>query len=371
MGARATRLRLTTLLLTLLMTGSGALAGPVSAASFHFSPWPWLNAGLDMLSSMGVGGSALTALVGPTSLSYGSDGRLTVLLVGSDYRPRLAGTGERTDTIMVLSINPNNHQVAAISIPRDVGKLPIGPGQVFKGRVNGLFKAYKETYGTREAAMEHLRQAVAYALKIQIDYVAYIRFTGLETLVGQVGGVPVSVPRSLYDTRIVDERVTNHPHGAKFLASPNTLMLGANAPLCWGPGASGNWNAVPNCTRALLYVRSRHGPRNNDWVRAKRQQNFLMSALQRVIGENGGSQTGLYGLGATARATPSDFYTTLPIATNADMLALFNLLRYVSPANFVHAVFKPPRYARTVRSHQELKISVVRALTASWFGPVN
>lgn len=371
MAGRATRLRLTTLLLTLLMTGSGALAGPVSAASFHFSPWPWLNAGLDMLSSMGVGGSALTSLLGPTSLSYGSDGRLTVLLVGSDYRPRLAGTGERTDTIMVLSVNPKSHQVAAVSIPRDVAKVPIGPGQVFKGRINGLFKAYKKAYGTREAAMEHLRQAIAYALNIQIDYVAYIRFTGVETLVSQVGGVPLSVPRSLYDTRIVDERVTNHPHGAKFLASPNTLMLGSNAPLCWGPGASGNWNAVPNCTRALLYVRSRHGPRNNDWVRAKRQQNFLMSALARVLGENGGSQTGLYGLGASARAMPGDFYTTLPIATNGDVYALFSLLRYSSPDNFVHAVFKPPKYARNVLRHQELKLSVVRALTASWFGPVN
>ena len=259
-----------------------------------------------------------------------------------------------------------------MSIPRDVAKVPIAPGQVYRGRINSLFKAYKKAYGSREAAMEHLRQAIAYALQIQIDYVAYIRFTGVEALVSQVGGVPVSVPRTLYDNRIVDERVTtNHPYGAKFLASSNTLMLGANAPLCWGPGKSGNWNAVPNCTRALLYVRSRHGPRNNDWVRAKRQQNFLMSALQRVISENSSGQSDLYALGATVRGTPSDFYTTLPIATNGDVFALFNLLRYASPSNFVHTVFKPPKYARNVRSHQELKLSVVRALTRVWFAPVH
>src|SRR3954447_16580288 len=34
----------------------------------------------------------------------GTDGRLTVLLLGSDYRPSLAGN--RTDVIMVVSIDP-------------------------------------------------------------------------------------------------------------------------------------------------------------------------------------------------------------------------------------------------------------------------
>ena len=100
------RLRGVTFALVLLMTGAGALAGPVSAASFHFAPWPWLNLGSAMLDEVPGAEGLLASVVGPTSLSYGSDGRLTVLLVGSDYRPRLAGTGERTDTIMVLSVNP-------------------------------------------------------------------------------------------------------------------------------------------------------------------------------------------------------------------------------------------------------------------------
>jgi LCP family protein required for cell wall assembly len=365
------RLRGVSIGLALLMTGSGALAGPVSAASFHFNPLPWLELGDAMLNNVLPGGALLGSVVGPTSLSYGSDGRLTVLLVGSDYRPRLAGTGERTDTIMVVSINPKTHATVAVSIPRDVAKVPIGPGQIYKGRINSLFKAYKKAYGTREAAMEHLRQAIAYALQIQIDYVAYIRFTGVEALVSKVGGVPVAVKKTIYDNRIVDDRVSNHPHGAKFLQSTSTLMVGADAPWCWGPGTSGNWAAVPNCRRALLYVRSRHGPGNSDWARAKRQQFFVMAAVQRVISQNGSSQSALYALASAARGMPSDFYTTLPIATNGDVYALFNLLRYASLSNFQHAVFKPHKYAYTVRSHQELRLSVVRALCAEWFAPVH
>ncbi len=373
MTGSARRLRAVVFALALLMTGSGALAGPVSAAHFKFNPLPWLNLASDMLANVPGGSAMVQQLVGPTSLSYGTDGRLTVLLVGSDYRARLAGTGERTDTIMVVTINPNTHQVAAVSLPRDVGRVPIGPGQTFKGKINGLFKSYKRAYGTREAALEHLRQAISYALNVQIDYVAYIRFTGVETLVSQVGGVPVTVTKTILDKRIVDDRVSGHPHGAKFLQSSSTLMLGANAPWCWGPGTSGNWNAVPNCTRALLYVRSRHGRGNNDWVRAKRQQTFIMAAIQRVDSQNAGDQNALYALANKARSIPSDFYTTLPMATDGDVFALYNLLRYASPNNFLHAVFKPPKYASNVRgtSKQVLNLSAVRALTAAWFAPVH
>jgi LCP family protein required for cell wall assembly len=320
------------------------------------------------------GGDALVqTIVGPSSLSYGSDGRLTVLLVGSDYRDRLKGTGERTDTLMVMSINPKTKQVVAVSLPRDVGNVPIGPNEIWKPKVNGLFKAYKQAYGTREQALEYLRQAVAYALQIQIDYVAYIRFTGLEALVNQVGGVPVAVTQSIYDSRIVDERATGKPHGAKFLQSASTLMRGSNAPLCYGPGTSGDWTRVPNCTRALLYVRARHGPGNNDWVRAKRQQNFVMAAIARVLSQNTSNQSALYALGSKARSMPTDFYTTLPISTNGDLYALYSLLRGTSTDNFLQAVLKPSTYAYTVPGthKQALRLEAVRALTKAWFAPVN
>lgn len=49
-------------------------------------------------------GSMLLTATAASSISYG-DGRLTVLLLGSDHRPTLSG--ERTDVIMVMTINPN------------------------------------------------------------------------------------------------------------------------------------------------------------------------------------------------------------------------------------------------------------------------
>jgi len=349
------RLLLAGLAVTALMAGSGGAAAPVAAAVTQFSGMSWLGLGANVIGPLF-----------PSSIGTGSDNRLTVLLLGSDWRPRLAGTGERTDSMILMTIN-NSHQISAVSLPRDVGNVPIAPGVIFKPKINGLFKYYKQAYGSREAALEHMRQAFQYTFQIQIDYVVYIRFTGFERLVGNVGGVPVTVSSTVYDAKIVDERYPTKQHGAKFLQSASTTELGANAPACYTVGSPINWAASPNCTRALEYVRSRHGPGNNDWVRARRQQNFIFAAIKRVIGR--GSGANLEALRSSALSNSVDFYTTLPTSAG-DAIAMFNLLNGATMPN--QAVLKPRKYASTVpgTSKQQLKIDVVRALMHSWFGPL-
>ena len=220
----------------MIMAGPGGLAGPVSTAAFNFSPGPWI----DLLENLIQPIAATLHQVAPGTIDKGSDGRLTVMLVGSDWRPRLAGTGERTDAMMIVTID-DQKQISAVSLPRDVGNLPIGPNETFKAKVNGMFKYFKQTYGTRELALEHMRLAFEYAFGIEIDYVAYIRFTGVDALVDKVGGVPVAVPYDIFDSTIVDDR-GERQHGAKFLASDSTLMRGGSAPLCYTVGDPINWN---------------------------------------------------------------------------------------------------------------------------------
>jgi anionic cell wall polymer biosynthesis LytR-Cps2A-Psr (LCP) family protein len=349
-------------LLAFVIAGPGGLAGPVSTAAFNFTPWPWVDLLENMIQPVA---AALHAVV-PTQIDKGSDGRLTVLLVGSDWRERLAGTGERTDAMMIVTID-DQKQISAISLPRDVGNFPIGPNETFQAKVNGLFKYFKQTYGTRELALEHMRLAFQYAFGIEIDYVAYIRFTGVDNLVDQVGGVPVAVPYNIYDPTIVDDR-TIRQHGAKFLQSDSTLMRGGSAPVCYTVGNPINWNATPTCNRALLYVRSRHGPGNNDWRRERRQQGFVFATINRVISR--GDTGNLEALRLAALSNPEDFYTTLP-TDPASVLALFEMLDGATMPN--QAVLMPSTYASSVpgTSKQELKIDAVRALFKEWFAPLN
>ena len=70
------------------------------------------------------------APVGPDPV-LGSDGRLTVLLLGSD--DRASHSGNRTDVIMVVSLDPTTGAVAAASIPRDTAELP----DVVEGDLSG------------------------------------------------------------------------------------------------------------------------------------------------------------------------------------------------------------------------------------------
>ena len=345
--------------LIVVMAGSGSLAGPV-AAKTDFSVMPFLTLAAQLASPFF-----------PSAISKGSDNRLTVMLVGSDWRPRLAGTGERTDTIMFLTIKDG--QVSAVSLPRDVGNVPIAPGVIYKPKVNGLFKYYKAQSGlsdpiaARNWALQKMRTAFQYTFAIQIDYVDYVRFTGLERLVGNVDGVPVNVTSSIYDKSIVDERYPDKQRGAQFLAGL-TLERGSDAPACYTVGSPINWGVTPNCTRALAYVRTRHGPGNNDWVRGRRQQRFIFAAIQRVISRGNGSN--LESLRTSALSNSTDFYTSMPTGP-ADALAMFAML---SGATFPNsAVFQPSKYAFTVPGtyKQELKIETVRDLMRSWFGPLS
>jgi hypothetical protein len=128
-----------------------------------------------------------------------------------------------------------------------------------------------------------------------------------------------------------------------------------------------NWAASPSCKRLLLYGRTRHGAGNNDWVRAKRQQNIFYYALQRVTARN---TTQLESLRQVAVNDGTNFYTDIPHEPG-DAVTLYNMLKNASLVKQV--VFKPTKWASNVPGtiKQQLKIDVVRAFMADWFGPLN
>jgi anionic cell wall polymer biosynthesis LytR-Cps2A-Psr (LCP) family protein len=226
----------------------------------------------------------------------------------------------------------------------------------------------KQSGGSRNTGLEKLRVEIAWLLGIQIDYVAYIRFDGFDALVDEAGGIRTNIPAELRDPRYID--YPTYPTGAKFLADNNALLKGADAPRCYGgyPKPVTNWAPVMNCTRALVYVRSRHGTvggkANNDYKREARQQQFIFDALKQVRRSISTTQ----GIRIKANLIPTNFYTTIPITSPADGVALFQL---VEDATMPYAaVLQSPNYLVRVNQHMELNLSAVRALTAQWFAPV-
>src|SRR4051812_6281268 len=269
------------------LTGLGSLAGPALASAQNPTALGLLGSALRAFPAAG----QLASKVLGNSLNLGSDGRLTVLIAGSDFR-YTRNIGERFDALIVATINPDTKQVAAIGIPRDTGNIPLpDPHDTYHGKVNSLLGHYKKIVGSRPGAIEKVREAIAYALQIEIDYVVVNRFPGFDALVDAIGGVNVDIPLEIRDPRIID--ALGPPKGARFIAGTNVLEQGANGTKCFGVQPPIDWTLVMDCHRALIYVRSRHGTvggaGNSDWKRDARQHQFLAAAVAKVIANGSGA----------------------------------------------------------------------------------
>lgn len=355
---------LSALTLATIMAGSGSLAGPVSASEFHFQPGPWLNLAGSAAMYVPYLEDAARIAAGPNALTY--NGKLTVLLLGSDYRPH---SGERLDTIMVMSIDSAKH-IKAVSIPRDSARIPLYTGGTYNSKINGMFKYFKnKAGGSRNGGLDRFRLEVQFLLGIKIDYVAYVRFSGFDALVDRIDHVTVNIPNELRDPSFIDK--PGWPTGAKFLAGSSNLG-GGDAARCYGgyPKPVSNWGPVPNCKRALVYVRSRHGKlvgccSNNDYKRAARQQKFVFDAIKRVTDGYNSSITS--SLRSTANNNPSSIYTTIPASSDLQLWTKLNGSSFSSSSD--STVFMPPTYAHHNQgsSSNTLNLTAIRNLCNSWF----
>jgi len=191
-----------------------------------------------------------TATPPGTDPLLGTDGRFTVLLLGSDFRP--AHPGNRTDAIMVVSVDPVSGNTAAFSIPRDLLNFPLPNGKVYAAKVNALYQHLLSSTKNGNAAM---KRAVGEAFDIELDGLVLIGFDGVRRMVRAVGGVTVDMEESYYD------------------------------PYYWVNGQTQGWGLSAgkhklNAETALIFARSRKG--DSDYGRAARQQQLVMSAIEKV-----------------------------------------------------------------------------------------
>lgn len=105
-----------------------------------------------------------------------------VLLLGLDGR---AGLNDRTDTIILVSVDSLTEEVKVLSIPRDT-RVKI------KGSWNKINAAY--VYG----GVDLTKKTVSELLGVTVDRYAVTDFTGLVEIVDYIGGIEVDVPVRMY-----------------------------------------------------------------------------------------------------------------------------------------------------------------------------
>ncbi len=259
----------------------------------------------------------------------GSDGRLTLLLMGTDYRP--AHPGNRTDAIMVVSIDPTTGKSAGFSIPRDIADFPLPKKGTYGAKVNGLYQHLDATMGNGAKGM---KQAVARAFDIEVDHYVLIGFQGVIKLVRNVGGVDVTLAEPYYDPYYW---VNNRTRG-------------------WGlPAGKSHLDAE----EALIFARSRKG--DSDFSRAKRQQQLVMAAVAKV------RKRGIDDLQKLLNIARETVRTDLPLSRAADLFALYST---VDLAKVERTVFGPKKFAvRSGGTDYRLVLDICRKWIANHFPP--
>jgi LCP family protein required for cell wall assembly len=260
----------------------------------------------------------------------GSDGRLTVLLLGTDKRKNIVG--ERTDAIIIASVDPASGRVAMISLPRDTVSVPIAPGRTYADRINALFFDLQSGRGKRKAALDKVRDTLAYAFDTEIDHYALVDFDGLIRLVDAIGGVSVELEEPLIDPTM---HITKR--GLRLKAGKQDL----------------------DGKKALSFSRTRHT--STDYDRSRRQHQVLVGAAERIAEEGDGILTALI---AVVR---KKVVTDLPPRAAPALLELAASVDLTRPRSIV---LEPVRWARQLPGSYTIapKVVEIRKLFDRLFG---
>ncbi len=174
----------------------------------------------------------------------------TILLVGSDHRFGDAAKDARSDTMMLVRIDPKQSAITVLSVPRDLAVEIPGRGLA---KIN---EAY--TLGGLDLVARTIKDLLSTpGDRFHINHAITTTFDGFIQAVNQIGCVYVDVDRRYYHT---NAGLPVSEHWAEINVRAGYQQL------CG--------------THALEYVRFRH--LDNDIIRAARQQDFLRAAKDQL-----------------------------------------------------------------------------------------
>lgn len=136
--------------------------------------------------------------------------RVNVLLMGGDSG--IGRWGIRTDTMLVVSIDPSNGWTAMFSVTRNTVQMPI-PDTIpaydtfgchcYPGLANGIYQyglANPEQFpGGPNTGGNAIKTIVGNLLGLEIHYFALVDLQGFVDVVDAVGGVTITVTEPVYD----------------------------------------------------------------------------------------------------------------------------------------------------------------------------
>jgi LCP family protein required for cell wall assembly len=148
---------------------------------------------------------------GGPSIMFGLPNRpFTVLVVGVDRRPGESGA-TRTDTVLLMRIDPNRNKAAFLSIPRDtMMEIQSQDGGYFNDRINTAF-VYNYSSENEAAAPRATMATIEHNLGIKVDHYIVFDQRSAAALIDAMGGVTVDNPREFGQDNYSDDDVNVVP----------------------------------------------------------------------------------------------------------------------------------------------------------------
>ena len=224
------------------------------------------------------------------------DGVVNVLLVGQDTRGEQR---QRSDSMIILSINKNTKQMTMVSIMRD---LYVQIPDYSDNRINSAY-----AFG----GFELLDATIEQNFGVVIDYNVEVNFNGFKDIVDKVGGI---------DVDLTEEEV-EYMNSAKFVHTMNykgkqNFKVGTNH---------------LDGAQALCYARIRRV--GDDFARTQRQRTIIQTVYQKAKEESWTKLLGIYESVADDLTTDMDPLQLVSIAFSGYDMGLDSLNSYRVPSD--------------------------------------
>ncbi len=179
-------------------------------------------------------------------------GRINILLMGTDQRPDEVYA--RTDTMILVTIDPESKTAGMLSIPRDLWVSIPGYDEDRINKAHFLGDRYKYPGGGPALAIK----TVQYNIGVPVHYYAKIDFNGFREIVDTIGGIDIYIPETIDDPKFPD---SNYGYDPFYIEEGYQTLDGHDA---------------------MRYARTRATP-GADFSRAKRQQQVLLAIKDKAL----------------------------------------------------------------------------------------
>src|SRR5512133_2369860 len=130
-----------------------------------------------------------SSVIQPTPVQWDGNKRVTVLLLGLDYRDWQAGDTPRSDSMILLTVDPLSKTAGMLSIPRDMWTIIPGFDYYKINTAYFLGERFQLPGGGPQLA----KDTVENFLGVPVDYYAQIDFNTFVEFIDSMGGLDMKI----------------------------------------------------------------------------------------------------------------------------------------------------------------------------------